>query len=167
MTAKMSKSKKKKLKKRAKRNQQLMDETMQHIVEKEQEEVEGQQSGAKKATEENAIAEITSSGDQQQQRTIEMPSSDKIKDSNIKEDANSDADKVLKSELCDEAKTLNKINGTSQNGGAVHTTSNCQKNPILDELDDIDECDALDDSCKVDGKLNCNLKTHLCLKFIS
>ena len=35
LTAKMSKSKKKKLKKRAKRNQQLMDETMQHIVEKE------------------------------------------------------------------------------------------------------------------------------------
>jgi len=37
LTAKMSKSKKKKLKKRAKRNQQLMDETMQHIVEKETE----------------------------------------------------------------------------------------------------------------------------------
>ena len=72
---------------------------------------------------------------------------------------------MLKSELCDEAKTLNKINGTSQNGGAVHTTTNCHKNPILDELDDIDECDALDDSCKVDGKLNCNFKTHLRSKF--
>ncbi len=39
MTAKMSKSKKKKLKKRAKRNQALMEETMQHIVEKEQQEM--------------------------------------------------------------------------------------------------------------------------------
>merc|ERR1712141_843035 len=45
LNAKMSKSKKKKLKKRAKRNQQLMDETMPHIVEKEQEEVEGQHAG--------------------------------------------------------------------------------------------------------------------------
>ena len=51
MTAKMSKSKKKKLKKRAKRNQQLMDETMQHIVEKEQEQVEGHQVGVVKEAE--------------------------------------------------------------------------------------------------------------------
>ena len=41
MTAKMSKSKKKKLKKRAKRNQALMEETMQHIVEKEKREKSG------------------------------------------------------------------------------------------------------------------------------
>jgi len=47
LTAKMSKSKKKKLKKRAKRNQQLMDETMQHIVEKETAGVEtGETAGA-------------------------------------------------------------------------------------------------------------------------
>lgn len=36
MNAKMSKSKKKKLKKRAKRNQALMEETMQHIEEREE-----------------------------------------------------------------------------------------------------------------------------------
>ena len=39
LSAKMSKSKKKKLKKRAKRNQQLMDQTMQHIVEVEKNEL--------------------------------------------------------------------------------------------------------------------------------
>ena len=44
------------------------------------------------------------------------------------------------------------INGTSQNGGTVQSTTNCQTNLTLDELDDIDECDALDESCKVDGK---------------
>ena len=54
----MSKSKKKKLKKRAKRNQQLMDETMQHIVEKEQEQVEGQQLEADKVIESTESANI-------------------------------------------------------------------------------------------------------------
>ena len=151
MTAKMSKSKKKKLKKRAKRNQQLMDETMQHIVEKEQEQVEGQQVGNQKTTEENVIADISSSGDQLQQCKTEFLSSDKIKDGFTKQDQNSDIKNVLKSEVCDEDKTSNKVNGTSQNGGAVHNTNNCQNNSTLDELEDIDECDALDESCKVDG----------------
>ena len=156
MTAKMSKSKKKKLKKRAKRNQQLMDETMQHIVEKEQEQVEGQQAvGVRKVTEpeDNSLAEISSSGDQQHQFTTEL-SSDKMKDCVIKKDANCKGDKLLNSEVCDEATMPNKVNGTSQNGGAVHNTNNCQTNLTLDELDDIDECDVLDESCKVDGKIS-------------
>ena len=142
MTAKMSKSKKKKLKKRAKRNQQLMDETMQHIVEKEQEHVEGQQPVEQKVTEteENSLTEINSSGDQQQQRTTEL-SSDKMKDCVMNKDVNCKIDKLTKSEVCDEVKLPNKINGTSQNGGAVHNTKNCQTNPTLDELDDIDECE--------------------------
>jgi len=46
MNAKMSKSKKKKLKKRAKRNQQLMDQTMQHIVEVEKEELLNKSGGS-------------------------------------------------------------------------------------------------------------------------
>ena len=152
MTAKMSKSKKKKLKKRAKRNQQLMNETMQHIVEKEQEQVEGQQHvGTLKTEGENSNTEITSSGDHQLKCATEL-SPDKINDSNFKDDDSSDVVKVLDSEVCDENKTPHMINGTSQNGGTVQSTTNCQINLKLDELDDIDECDALDESCKVDGK---------------
>ena len=153
MTAKMSKSKKKKLKKRAKRNQQLMNETMQHIVEKEQEQVEGHQHvGTLKTTDgENSNTEITSSGDHQLKCATEL-SPDKINDSNFKDDDSSDVIKVLDSEVCDENKTPHMINGTSQNGGTVQSTTNCQTNLTLDELDDIDECDALDESCKVDGK---------------
>jgi len=151
MTAKMSKSKKKKLKKRAKRNQQLMNETMQHIVEKEQEQVEGHQHvGTLKTTDgENSNTEITSSGDHQLKCATEL-SPDKINDSNFKDDDSSDVIKVLDSEVCDENKTPHMINGTSQNGGTVQSTTNCQTNLTLDELDDIDECDALDESCKVD-----------------
>ena len=75
LTAKMSKSKKKKLKKRAKRNQQLMDETMQHIVEKGQEEVEGQQIGSvgkgiNKG--ECELQDISVASDQQQHSNTEL-----------------------------------------------------------------------------------------------
>ena len=56
MNAKMSKSKKKKLKKRAKRNQQLMDQTMQHIVEVEKNELL-EKSGGSDQLEKDAIAE--------------------------------------------------------------------------------------------------------------
>ena len=56
MNAKMSKSKKKKLKKRAKRNQQLMDQTMQHIVEVEKNELL-EKSGGSDQLEKDAAAE--------------------------------------------------------------------------------------------------------------
>jgi len=59
MSAKMSKSKKKKLKKRAKRNQALMEEAMQHIVQKEQQEQE--EGGA--ATAEAATADENAAGE--------------------------------------------------------------------------------------------------------
>ena len=56
LSAKMSKSKKKKLKKRAKRNQQLMDQTMQHIVEVEKNELL-EKSGGSDQLEKDAAAE--------------------------------------------------------------------------------------------------------------
>lgn len=57
MNAKMSKSKKKKLKKRAKRNQALMEETMQHIEERE----ELEKSGGEKANDNNMDEAISPS----------------------------------------------------------------------------------------------------------
>jgi hypothetical protein len=158
LTAKMSKSKKKKLKKRAKRNQQLMDETMQHIVEKEQEEVEGQQAasiakGIEKG--ESELQEVTAARDQQQHSNTEIISPDKKKDNAIEKDANGEIEPVTNTEMNGQGTNTHKVNGTSQNGGTVHGVTNCQNIPILDELEDIDEddCDdVLHESCKVDGK---------------
>ena len=131
---------------------------MQHIVEKEQEEVEGQQAssvgkGIDKG--ENELQEVSAASDQQQHSNTELISPDKKKDNVIKKDANGEVDTVTNTETIGKATNTHKVNGTSQNGGTVHGVTNCQNNPILDELEDIDEddCDdVLHESCKVDGK---------------
>jgi len=155
LTAKMSKSKKKKLKKRAKRNQQLMDETMQHIVEKEQEQVEGQQLEAAKVIETREIAsQRGSTGDQQRSFTVESTLLETKKDISNKADLTCEAATIANDDVNGKATLAHKVNGTSQNGETVHGVINCQTNTILDELEDIDEdeCDdLLDASCKVDA----------------
>jgi len=156
LTAKMSKSKKKKLKKRAKRNQQLMDETMQHIVEKEQEQVEGHQVGVVKEAEpgDNVMHEFSKSDGPQECLKAELRSQQSENDDAISNDAMCEDTKLLNNEKSCEETVPIKVNGTSQNGGTIHCAENCQADTILDELEDIDEdlCeDAQDGNCKVDG----------------
>ena len=76
MTAKMSKSKKKKLKKRAKRNQALMEETMQHIEERDELEKSGTDLKSDSLNDStnsasDANAAVTTNGDGAKSKTTE------------------------------------------------------------------------------------------------
>ena len=86
MNAKMSKSKKKKLKKRAKRNQQLMDQTMQHIVEVERTELL-EKSGGSDQLEKDLNDEEAKEGEEENGKKVNSDG-----DGNAKtDDANKDA----------------------------------------------------------------------------
>ena len=157
LTAKMSKSKKKKLKKRAKRNQQLMDETMQHIVEKEQEQVEGQHAGgeAKVEIQEATLGNASTTSNQKQESEYQLDSSKQKKENTMKEEASLTAELVTNIETKYDNHATPKVNGTSQNGSTVHSEKLTETDTILNELEHIDEdeCDELlDRNCKVDGK---------------
>ena len=161
LTAKMSKSKKKKLKKRAKRNQQLMDETMQHIVEKEQEQVEEQQTDTNTPDiGETSLPEVSATCDQSEELSHSQPQQLSANADAMKEGATEG--KLEQSSKTDDLQNSNgsassplKINGTTQNGEVLCGNKNPAADGIVDELDDIeddDECDdLLDASCKVDG----------------
>ena len=163
LTAKMSKSKKKKLKKRAKRNQQLMDETMQHIVEKEQEQVEEQQADINTPDiGKTSLPEVSATCDQQLQ-SVELshsqPQQLSANADTIKKGATDD--KPEQASKTDDLQNSNgsassplKINGTTQNGEVLCGNKNPASDGIVDDLDDLEdeECDdLLDASCKVDG----------------
>ena len=138
---------------------------MQHIVEKEQEIVDGQQAESlEKATDkgESLSQDISTINDQKQHTNIELISPEEINDTTVEKDALLGEDKINDTEKNGKSTNTPKVNGTSQNGGTVHGVTNCQNNPLLDELEDIDEddCDdALHESCKVDGKFT----KHLCV----
>ena len=136
-----------------------MDETMQHIVEKEQEQVEGHQVGVVKEAEpgDNVMHEFSKSDGPQECLKAELRSQQSENDDAISNDAMREDTKLLNNEKSCEETVPIKVNGTSQNGGTIHCAENCQADTILDELEDIDEdlCeDAQDGNCKVDGKID-------------
>ena len=154
-----------------------MDETMQHIVEKEQEQVEGQQQIAGGSTagdiiEEGDVPEPSQSGDHQQEPN-EQPSvtSTPAQQNGNTTEYNNSNNEITPSKSSENLKNNSKpnssapstpnINGIAQNGTVVlRTSGNNGVNSdavVADDLEDLedDECDdLLNASCKVDGKLS-------------
>ena len=112
-----------------------MDETMQHIVEKEQEQVEGHQVGVVKEAEpgDNAMHEFSKSDGPQECLKAELRSQQSENDDAISNDAKYEDTKLLNNEKsCEETGTI-KVNGTSQNGETIHCAENCQADTILED----------------------------------
>ena len=134
---------------------------MQHIVEKEQEQVEGQQLEADKVIESTESAsQIGSTSDQPQGYADKNTLTETKKDISNNSDVTCEVATISISDATGKGNMAHKVNGTSQNGGTVHGIEKCQTNSNFDELEDIDEdeCDdILDASCKVDGKFSYNI----------